>query len=640
MLSTDVSNRLPEGRRTWLRLAGSLWFAAVIMVLLLVAMAFATVYESSHGTDAVQSAFYKTWWFETLLALLALNVTAAVVVRYPFNRRQVGFVITHASIVLIVLGAWISDRFGVAGQLALVEGETTSGFNVEMDAVTLVNRSTGGRAEVVLTPSLLESLASPTPTSLPTLALSDVRVEVQRFLADAVGRESVVDDAPYPQTAVELAATGELGDKNAWLFAGKTAEVDGLAVSFRMAADAAELERLLAEVPTATPTRIVNAEWSGGAAEIPLQQCTEKPAALGDSGFTLQVLRYLPHATVGTGNKMVNASDEPLNPAVEVEVTGPAGSERRVAFARFPDFRSMHGAADADNVKITFVESGGGAQTPIAILGAPDGALHVRFTPRTGQPVVQRLAIGTPVESPWPGRRFVIRRRFEHARVSRTFEPVGGEAGHGVPVLRVKVASAKSSAELWLEKQRPLPLTIDGAAHELAFGERSIPLGFNVTLNRFTVGYYPGENRPRSFESQVTITDPVNGRTQGRVISMNHPTEYGGFSFFQSSYRLDGKRAMSVLSVSRDPGQPVVFTGYITLLLGMIVVLVVRMGDRKRQTGEHRSNGVALRLPEVKAEPRPSPRRAALAGTSARRTGVLSHSRPEPAAAGEDTPGT
>ncbi|MFA5864317.1 MAG: hypothetical protein WC975_06480 [Phycisphaerae bacterium] len=42
-----------------LRIFGSLWFAAVILMLLLVAMACATVFESTRGTEQTLVEFYK-----------------------------------------------------------------------------------------------------------------------------------------------------------------------------------------------------------------------------------------------------------------------------------------------------------------------------------------------------------------------------------------------------------------------------------------------------------------------------------------------------------------------------------------------------------------------------------------------------
>jgi cytochrome c biogenesis protein ResB len=145
------------------------------------------------------------------------------------------------------------------------------------------------------------------------------------------------------------------------------------------------------------------------------------------------------------------------------------------------------------------------------------------------------------------------------------------------------VSTPNSIDTTWVRKYRPHRVTMDGTLFELAYQNKSVPLGFSLTLNRFRIGYYPGENRPRSFESHVTITDPVTGRTLSRVISMNSPVKYGRYSLFQSSYHTIGERTMSVLGVSRDPGQAIVYTGYIGMMAGMLIVLGTRITDRRRQ---------------------------------------------------------
>jgi cytochrome c-type biogenesis protein CcsB len=62
---------------------------------------------------------------------------------------------------------------------------------------------------------------------------------------------------------------------------------------------------------------------------------------------------------------------------------------------------------------------------------------------------------------------------------------------------------------------------------------------------------------------------------------MNHELSYGGWDLFQSSYQQRGGREMTVLQVSRDPGQPIIYVGYALLIAGMIVILVTRMLQRR-----------------------------------------------------------
>jgi cytochrome c biogenesis protein len=75
--------------------------------------------------------------------------------------------------------------------------------------------------------------------------------------------------------------------------------------------------------------------------------------------------------------------------------------------------------------------------------------------------------------------------------------------------------------------------TADSA--ELSDGSK-IPLGFEITLDRFTVEFYrdhPG--RPKSYVSAVTVTEPGTPPYQ-RDIRVNHPLMLHGVTVYQSSY--------------------------------------------------------------------------------------------------------
>ena len=108
-------------------------------------------------------------------------------------------------------------------------------------------------------------------------------------------------------------------------------------------------------------------------------------------------------------------------------------------------------------------------------------------------------------------------------------------------------------------------------------GSEQITLPFAIRLDAFEMDLYPGTQRPAMYRSRVHVVDAARGVEQPAVIEMNKPLSFGGFSFFQSSYQIQQGRRMSILSVSRDPGLPIVFTGYTLLVLGMIVVFVTRI---------------------------------------------------------------
>jgi len=98
--------------------------AVVLIAAAAAVLAWATFVESRYGTPAVRFGIYGTWWFSLLNLLLGLNVLFAALVRFPWKRHQTGFVITHAGILVLLAGCWLSRRDGIDAQLPLFEGGT------------------------------------------------------------------------------------------------------------------------------------------------------------------------------------------------------------------------------------------------------------------------------------------------------------------------------------------------------------------------------------------------------------------------------------------------------------------------------------------------------------------------------------
>jgi ABC-type transport system involved in cytochrome c biogenesis permease subunit len=104
-------------------------------------------------------------------------------------------------------------------------------------------------------------------------------------------------------------------------------------------------------------------------------------------------------------------------------------------------------------------------------------------------------------------------------------------------------------------------------------------LPFKVRLDSFEIDTYPGTRRPAMFRSRVAVLGATEERPA--VIEMNRPLSHGGFEFFQSSYQIQGGREMTILQVSRDPGELIVFVGYTLLVAGMIVVFFTRLAQHR-----------------------------------------------------------
>ncbi len=570
-----------------LRVVGSLWFAAVILVLMLLALACATVFESMHGAERALAEFYRSDWFTALLVLFSVNVLAAVVVRYPFMKRQLGFVLTHLSLITILIGALVTERYGVEGQIGIAEGQMVEYFTVNNEnTLTLTNTTTGARTSMDLEDQVFTGFRAGTPASETSMMIGDTVIEVARYVPDSEVTTKVLNDAPHEHPAVEVSLSPNGLDDPTWVFLNQPVSLGPTSVVYRMLESEEELQRLV-EVEAPTQTRSlgnVRVEYQGKPYTLAIESCMENPAPLADTGLMVKVLRYLPHANVGKENKVVNVSARPVNPAIEVEVTGNDKTETRLAFARFPDFQSMHGDQQITGLKVYYdLSQTMSPQAPVEIItvsGRDD--LYVRFSWEGTQPVVHPLVVGQTLDTPWPGKKLSLVQKFDRARIARMTVPVEDIRKKRTPAILLKISSENQVHEMWVQRHQSQPLNVEGVPYRMIFGDKILPLGFQVTLEKFDVGYYPGGRRPRSFTSRISIVDPTTGFKDQRIISMNHPTKYGQFNMYQSSYRLEAERAISYLSVARDPGVWIVFAGYIGTMLGMILVMLNRVQDRRQ----------------------------------------------------------
>jgi cytochrome c-type biogenesis protein CcsB len=98
------------------------------MSILVLVLALGTCLESLYGeageaagAAAARFAVYGAWWFTMLGALLGLNIFSALVIRFPWRRRLLGFVTTHVGLLVLLLGCWVTRHWGVEAELGIFE---------------------------------------------------------------------------------------------------------------------------------------------------------------------------------------------------------------------------------------------------------------------------------------------------------------------------------------------------------------------------------------------------------------------------------------------------------------------------------------------------------------------------------------
>jgi hypothetical protein len=537
------------------RFLGSVKLAVPVMVLVACAMAWGTYLESTQSSKVSRAVVYGSWWFIALMGLVCLSLIFAVVVRFPWQRKHVGFITVHAGLVALIVGGFWSLFGRVEGHLALEEGTSGDVIELDHDVIELCEVNAG----------VFKTLATvDAPMGPARLTLAGIEVGVAERWDNTTQELFVADGAPEALRAVEIsltpgASTGSwIGDESK---TGMPGSIGGMRV--RILRDGASWE------PPAKSAAAEGPAFSFFLGERQFPLAGEGKEAL--PGWTVESVKNFKHAMVSAGG-LTEGDAGSDNPAVEVVIGDGKGTrERHSAFSKFPDMamsRTLEGTA----------RSG-------ARLGAPPGAAAdgtetlviygPASAPQVGYIAADGTAAAVPVQGPLPwrfkaGSRDVsILRQFTHAFNDRRFREAPPAKEHRAALV-LKAGGGDSTIVLPWKDIVPIPAT--GRNLVLKFGPASYPLPFTVRLDDFRKVDYPGTEMAMAYESDVTVTSK-DGTSQPFRIFMNNPYSKAPWKVYQSGFMGEN---LSVFSVMKDPGLPLTYAGSILLCVGILITFYSR----------------------------------------------------------------
>ena len=151
-----------------------------------------------------------------------------------------------------------------------------------------------------------------------------------------------------------------------------------------------------------------------------------------------------------------------------------------------------------------------------------------------------------------------------------------------------------TTREIWIQRSESLeapsfkPVPFGDRLYEIAYDVDRRPLGFELKLDDFEVGFEPGTEQATKFVSKVRLNDQSMGiKDKPHTISMNEPMSHRGFTFYQIALLADRRtrtpasgRASSSRS-SRWASTPAARSstpGCIVLVLGIFAQFYMRAG--------------------------------------------------------------
>jgi hypothetical protein len=189
--------------------------------------------------------------------------------------------------------------------------------------------------------------------------------------------------------------------------------------------------------------------------------------------------------------------------------------------------------------------------------------------------------------------RFRVGEFLPHAVEQARYLPIDAVPGkeseadkmRATPAIQFRLTDkAGTKQDFWVGMGRGETVQVGTRQYQIRFGQKQLPLGFELKLERAEQTVDPGTRAAATYSSFVEVMDPkhgINGKKE--EITMNKPLQYGGFTFYQSNYtptRLNDAvgRPVSIsgFTVSNDPGIALKYLGSIFLSLGIILMFYFR----------------------------------------------------------------
>lgn len=191
-----------------LSLLNSMKTMAILMLIFAFSIGYATIVENDFGTMTAKAEIYNALWFETLLGLLALNLSLNIYKYKMYTLKKAPIFIFHMSFLIILFGAAVTRFIGYEGTMHIREGQTASSI-LSADTYLSVNASKG---DINSSSSEVVYLSKRAKNNLDTSLLVDgkkVDVTLSEYIPDAI--EEIVEDKNGKALANMMVTAGEQG---------------------------------------------------------------------------------------------------------------------------------------------------------------------------------------------------------------------------------------------------------------------------------------------------------------------------------------------------------------------------------------------------------------------------------------------
>ena len=524
------------------RFFGNVKFAVVIILIFAAALTSGTFMESYHGAEYANRLVYKSIPFMMLQACMLLSIMCASLLRLPVRKGMWGFHVLHVGLMIIFLGSFITYQAGVDGNVTLAPNTPARDILLSDDLVKVQFQNAQKEVTVDL----------PFRAGANDLKIAYDGIKFHRFLPFAqevvTWKEDKLADTSRVHSATYRLANDNFGED----------------ITLSLHPDA--------DFPSTTTLGLLSVHYM----PTPLAACFARP-----SYDDLLIWDARNNTCLNPTSKDVKV--QPGMTGKKIIMIKHQGEDVRF----LPDLSPL--AVDG-NLKMIedspyriFKRSLFQTKPHLFLFGES----AAWFDKAEGRWMMERFQGTEAINLPWMGFGIKLTKFYPYqfpVKEPHYVKPVqdnGQIIKGGMKAVEVEV----DGITFWVKSGQAM--SFDRGNEKLVFEvtKRSLPLPFELTLERFKMDTDPGTNSPASYESFVSVFKGDQGSEKHHVY-MNHPLKYDSFTFYQASYfqTQEGPYG-SVLSVNYDPGRPLKYLGSLLLVFGSMWHFVFR-GRKARPAKE------------------------------------------------------
>jgi hypothetical protein len=557
---------------------GSLQLALVLLSTIAIACAAATIAESEFSTKIAQTYIYKAPWFLVWLGVLCINLFSVTLTRWPWEKKHVGFIITHYGIITLLVGAMIGLHTGFEGNVTLHKDKPPLRKVTVNRSIIQVESPTDTALYVMPFDASVArpSIKSPRVFDVPGTQL---RIVADDF-SDNLRKEETLAQSSKGGPGVLLRFTSprmaQIVDMPLVLESDSPTEKD----FFGLANIVLQRDPPMKTEATPPETQMVFGRFA------PVVQGSNIP-----TGVAVSLSQDGRKVTISTADA---TSATYLREEIMRKPLAAAGSLVTVE-DYWPDFEMRDGrpttkSGDPNNpAALVRIQSSSGDGKPALVLSPKGNGISYQLQ-RSGKSYANGVAEkGDSFALGWADWEAELIESLPMAEITTFLKPglplPEGEVG--IPGFRAKLTSNETSnvPSRWVPSGEITTLTDGKNVVRIGYGLELRPVPFSIRLVDFEVPRYEGTETPSNFIASVEFQDAATGELKTGTARMNHPASFPGtilanitginYKFSQAEWNprdLDE----TTLQVLYDPGWLFKWLGSLLVCVGISIMFYLK----------------------------------------------------------------